>query len=304
MGDIDISFEDFVNRVNSDLIGKFVNIPSRCANFLLRHFDSTLSTKLSQPELYEEFSAKQQLIEELYEEGETSRVVREIMALADRANQYIANNPPWELAKTAGREQEVQAICTMAINLFRTLCVYLKPIVPGLIARSEQYLNAGELKWGDANQPLLGHQLAPFKRLMSRIDLKQIDKIVKASRDSSADDSDSEQSTSQTIELAEFQKVDLRVAQIDSASVVEGADKLLKLELKVGGESRTVFAGIRSAYDPVDLVGRYVVVVANLKPRKMRFGTSEGMVLAAGPGDKDIFLLSPDEGAVAGMEVS
>ena len=192
----------------------------------------------------------------------------------------------------------------MAINLFRTLCVYLKPIVPGLIARSEQYLNSGELTWNDVNQPLLGRQLAPFKRLMSRMDLKQIDKIISASRDASADNFDNEQNTSKTIELADFQKVDLRVAQIENASFVEGADKLLKLDLKLGKESRTVFAGIRSAYDPADLVGRYVVVVANLKPRKMRFGTSEGMVLAAGPGEKEIFLISPDEGAVAGMEVS
>ena len=304
MGDIDISFEDFVSRVNSDLIGKFVNIPSRCANFLNRHFDSMLSTELEQPKLYEEFAAKQQLIEELYEEGESSKVVREVMALADRANQYIANNPPWELAKTPDRENEVQAVCTMAINMFRTLCVYLKPIVPGLVARSEEYLNAGELKWIDVSQPLLGHRVAPFKRLMSRIDLKQIDKIVSASKDTTADDSDLGQSNSQLIDLAEFQKVDLRVAKIENASVVDGADKLLKLELKVGKDSRTVFAGIRSAYEPADLIGRYVVVVANLKPRKMRFGTSEGMVLAAGPGDKDIFLLSPDEGAVAGMEVS
>ncbi|MYC25701.1 MAG: methionine--tRNA ligase [Gammaproteobacteria bacterium] len=304
MADIDVSFEDFVSRVNSDLIGKFVNIPSRCANFLQRHFDSILSTELVLPELYEEFAAKQQLIEDLYEEGETSKVVREVMTLADRANQYIANNPPWELAKTSGREQEVQAVCTMAINLFRTLCVYLKPIIPGLVSRSEQYLNVGELKWIDAKQPLLGHQLTPFKRLMSRIDIKQIDKIINASRDPSTDDSDNKQRNSETIELAEFQKVDLRVAQIENASVVEGADKLLKLELKVGTESRTVFAGIRSAYEPADLIGRFVVVVANLKPRKMRFGISEGMVLAAGPGDKDIFLLSPDEGAVTGMEVS
>ena len=304
MGDIDISFADFVSRVNSDLIGKFVNIPSRCANFLTRHFDSTLSTALAQPTLYEEFSAKKQLIEDLYEEGETGKVIREVMALADRANQYIANNPPWELTKTSDREHELQAVCTMAINLFRTLCVYLKPIVPGLIARSELYLNAGKLKWSDIDEPQLGSQLAPFQRLMSRIDLKQIDKIVNASRDSSSHDHECRRSSSQMIELAEFQKVDLRVALIEKASVVEGADKLLKLDLKVGDKGRTVFAGIRSAYDPADLVGRYVVVVANLKPRKMRFGTSEGMVLAAGPGDKDIFLVSPDEGAVAGMEVS
>lgn len=304
MSDIDISFDDFVSRVNSDLIGKLVNIPSRCANFLKKHFDSTLSTELPTPELFDEFASKRKVFEELYEEGETNRVVREVMSLADRANQYIAQNPPWELAKTPNREHEVQAVCTMAINLFRTLCVYLKPIVPGLVRRSEEYLNAGELHWKDVSQPLLAHQLGPFKRLMSRIDPKQIEKIVKASRDTSTVDSKDETPASEEIELTEFQKVDLRVAQIISASIVDGADKLLKLDLKLGDENRTVFAGIRSAYQPSELTGRHVVVVANLKPRKMRFGTSEGMVLAAGPGGEDIFLLSPDVGAVAGMKVS
>lgn len=304
MSDIDISFEDFVSRVNSDLIGKLVNIPSRCANFLKKNFDSTLSPELPAPELFEEFASKQQVIEELYEEGETGRVVREVMNLADRANQYIAQNPPWELAKTPNREHEVQAVCTMAINLFRTLCVYLKPIVPRLVRRSEEYLNAGELKWNEVTQPLLAHKLGPFKRLMSRIDPKQIEKIIQASKDTSAMDSDTNEDNSETIELADFQKIDLRVAQIINANVVDGADKLLKLDLKVGGENRTVFAGIRSAYEPNELIGRHVVVVANLKPRKMRFGTSEGMVLAAGPGGKDIYLLAPDDGAVAGMEVN
>lgn len=304
MGDIDISFDDFVGRVNSDLIGKLVNIPSRCANFLNKNFDSTLSSELVQPELFEEFAATRQVIEDLYEEGETGKVVREIMSLADRVNQYIASNPPWELAKTSGREQEVQAVCTMAINLFRTLCVYLKPIVPGLVARCEEYLNAGELEWNDVAQPLLSRRLGSFKRLMSRVDPKQIEKIVKASKDTTDSSGESERSVAESIDLAEFQKIDLRVAQITNASVVEGADKLLKLTLKIGDDSRTVFAGIRSAYEPDDLIGRQVVLVANLKPRKMRFGTSEGMVLAAGPGGKDIFLLSPDTGAKTGMEVS
>lgn len=304
MSDIDISFDDFVSRVNSDLIGKLVNIPSRCANFLKKNFDSTLSTELPAPELFEEFASKQQVIEELYEEGETGRVVREVMNLADRANQYIAQNPPWELAKTPNREHEVQAVCTMAINLFRTLCVYLKPIVPRLVRRSEEYLNAGELKWNEVTQPLLAHKLGSFKRLMSRIDPKQIEKIIQASKDTSAMDSETKEDNSETIELTEFQKIDLRVAQIMNANFVDGADKLLKLDLKVGDDNRTVFAGIRSAYEPNELIGRHVVVVANLKPRKMRFGTSEGMVLAAGPGGKDIYLLSPDDGAVAGMEVN
>ena len=304
MRDIDISFDDFINRVNSDLIGKLVNIPSRCANFLNKQFDSTLSAELAVPELFDEFASRQQKIEELYEEGETSKVVREVMNLADRANKYIAHNPPWELSKNSSRKHEVQVVCTMAINLFRTLCVYLKPIVPRLVASSEQYLNAGELQWNDVSKPLLAHRVGPFQRLMSRIDPKQIEKIVNASRDTAGEESITETSAFKTIELADFQKIDLRVAEICNASFVDGADKLLKLDLKLGDENRTVFAGIRSAYQPADLIGRHIVVVANLKPRKMRFGTSEGMVLAAGPGGKDIFLLSPDEGAVAGMEVS
>lgn len=303
MGDIDINFEDFVNRVNSDLIGKFVNIPSRCANFLSKHFDSMLSKELPTTDLFDEFAAKQQHIEALYEEGESGRVVRVVMSLADRANQYIAQNPPWELAKLPNREHEVQVICTTAINLFRTLCVYLKPIIPGLVERIEEYLNAGELKWNDVSRPLLAHRLAPFKRLMSRIDPKQIEQIIKASQDTSTMAREDDNDMAEFIELADFQKIDLRVAEIVNASLVEGADKLLKLNLKVGDENRTVLAGIRSAYAPSELVGRHIVVVANLKPRKMRFGTSEGMVLAAGPGGEEVFLLSPDDGAVSGMEV-
>ena len=301
INDIDFTFADFVARVNSDLVGKLVNIPSRCANFLARGFDSRLSANLSETTLYDEFVQQKSTIRNLYESGDTAQVVREVMALADRANQYIAANAPWELAKQEGREQEVQMVCTVAINLFRVLCVYLKPIVPQLVARSEEFLNSGPLQWDDMDRPLLDHQLAKFKRLMTRVDPKQIEKLIEASKE--APSQEASNTPAQFVDLDEFQKIDLRVARILEASHVEGADKLLRLQLSLGDETRTVFAGIRSAYEPESLVDRYVVVVANLAPRKMRFGTSEGMVLAAGPGGEDIFLLSPDKGAKPGMEV-
>lgn len=305
INDIDFTFSDFVARVNSDLVGKLVNIPSRCANFLARSFNSTLSSQLSEPALFDEFAQRKSKIESLYELGDTAQVVREVMALADKANQYIAANAPWELAKQAGKHNEVQSVCTVAINLFRTLCVYLKPIVPQLVARSEEFLSAGPLTWNDVDKPLLDHQMGRFSRLMSRVDPKQIDKLIDASKETPSHDSkdDGTSARGPWIGIEEFEKIDLRVAKILEASHVDGADKLLRLHLGLGDDTRTVFAGIRSAYDPESLIGRYVVVVANLAPRKMRFGTSEGMVLAAGPGGDDIFLLSPDQGAKPGMEV-
>lgn len=300
INDIDFSFADFVARVNSDLVGKLVNIPSRCANFLARGFDSRLATELSEPALFDEFAQLKSTIERLYELGDTAQVVREVMLLADKANQYIAANAPWELAKQGSKERELQNTCTLAINLFRSLCVYLKPIVPQLVQRSEEFLNSGQLGWNDVDKPLLDHKLGEFKRLMNRVEQKQIDKLIEASKDTSTPETEP---MPDIISIEDFQKIDLRVAKVLDAKLVEGADSLLELKLLVGTEERSVFAGIRSAYKPEDLVGRNVVVVANLKPRKMRFGTSEGMVLAAGPGGSDIFLVSPDKGAQTGMEV-
>lgn len=303
MSDIDISFDDFTARVNSDLVGKLVNIPSRCANFLSKQFNNTLSEELSDPALFEEFANVQATLVGYYEEGEFARVVRECMTLADRVHQYIAQNPPWQLARDTDRASEVQRVCTTAINLFRTLCVYLKPIIPKLVARSEQFLNSGALSWNDARQPLLNHQLNKFNRLMTRIEAHQIEKLTEAAKETTTMNEPTDEASLDYIELSDFTKVDLRVATVLEASYVKGADKLLELKLSVDGIPRTVFAGIRTAYEPASLHGRQVVVVANLKPRKMRFGTSEGMVLAAGPGGKDIFLISPDSGAKEGMEV-
>ena len=300
MADIDINFDDFVTRVNSELVGKLVNIPSRCANFLRKSFNNTLDSKLVDRTLFDEFAGVQLKIQDLYEQGNTRQVVRMVMRLADRVNQYLTEVAPWKLSRTPGKEAEVLQICTLAINLYRTLCVYLKPIVPKLVARSEEFFGGRELQWDDVNQPLLNHRLRDFTPLLQRIEMNQVEAMLNASKQTKS--AANEPSTTM-IDITDFEKIDLRVAAVLEASLVEGADKLLELVLSIDGTKRTVFAGIREAYNPSDLVGRNVVVVANLKPRKMRFGVSEGMVLAAGPGGKDIFIVSPDEGAEEGMTV-
>ncbi len=308
--DIDLNLEDFVQRVNSDLVGKVVNIASRCAGFISKRFGGRLSAELSEPELFQRFADASESIAEHYEKREFSRAVREIMALADKANQYIDEKQPWVVAKEEGREQELQDICSMGINLFRVLMVYLRPILPGTAESAEAFLNVSPLQWQDAGVPLLDHEINKFKALMTRVDPKKIQAMVEASREDmqakpqkSTPTKKKQDTAADTIEFDDFAKVDLRVARILKAEAVEGADKLLRLTLDLGGETRNVFAGIKAAYDPGELEGRLTVMVANLAPRKMRFGVSEGMVLAAGPGGKDIFLLSPDEGAEPGMKV-
>ncbi|HEC07344.1 MAG TPA: methionine--tRNA ligase, partial [Thiolapillus brandeum] len=308
--DIDLNLEDFVQRVNSDLVGKVVNIASRCAGFVSKRFGGRLSAELSEPELFQQFADASESIAEHYEKREFSRAVREIMALADKANQYIDEKQPWVVAKEEGREQELQDICSMGINLFRVLMVYLRPILPGTAESAEAFLNVSPLQWQDAGVPLLDHEINKFKALMTRVDPKKIQAMVEASREDmqakpqkSTPTKKKQDTAADTIEFDDFAKVDLRVARILKAEAVEGADKLLRLTLDLGGETRNVFAGIKAAYDPGELEGRLTVMVANLAPRKMRFGVSEGMVLAAGPGGKDIFLLSPDEGAEPGMKV-
>ena len=303
--DLDLGSEDFVSRVNSDLVGKLVNIASRSEGFLAKHFDNTLASELAEPELWQEFVDEEERIAAWYEEGDTRRVVRRVMELADKCNQYLANKAPWQLIKDENRRDEVQGICSMGINLYRILIAYLKPIVPSLTQRSEEFLNAGDLTWENATQPLLSHRLNKFGRLLNRIELKTFNAMIEAGAQNTAieDDSTSE-SELPHIEIDDFLKVDLRVARIVKAEVVDGADKLLRLLLDVGDHKRTVLSGIRSAYTLDDLVGRSTVVVANLKPRKMKFGVSEGMVLAAGPGGSEIFLLAPDDGAKPGMRVT
>jgi methionyl-tRNA synthetase len=308
--DIDLNLEDFVQRVNADLVGKVVNIASRCAGFISKRFGGKLSAELSEPELFQQFTDASESIAAHYEKREFSRAVREIMALADKANQYIDEKQPWVVAREEGREQELRDICSMGINLFRVLMAYLRPILPGTAESAETFLNIPPLQWRDITTPLLDHEINKFKPLMTRVDPKKVEAMVEASKEDmqakpqkSAPAKAKQDAIADTIEFDDFAKVDLRVARIVKAEAVEGADKLLALTVDLGGETRNIFAGIKAAYKPEELEGRLTVVVANLAPRKMRFGVSEGMVLAAGPGGKDIFLLNPDEGAEPGMKI-
>lgn len=324
--DIDLNLEDFVARVNSDLVGKVVNIASRCAGFINKRFANKLSDALPNNDLYQEFSDASERIAELYENRRYNQAMREIMALADKANQYVDEQKPWVLAKDPEKQAEVQDVCTQGINMFRAIVSYLKPVLPQLAADAESFLNAGELSWTSVAQPLLGQDIATFKALMTRVEPAMVAAMIEDNASTplhastplskQAEDERSlsgvegnltgplaDDPVSPTIEYDDFAKIDLRVAKIIKAEHVKGADKLVQLTLDLGGETRNVFAGIKSAYDPADLEGRLTVMVANLAPRKMRFGVSEGMVLAAGPGGSDLFILTPDSGAAPGMRV-
>ncbi len=312
--DIDLNLDDFIFRINSDLVGKIVNIASRCAGFISKRFDGKLSGQLADPELFARItSGANESLKQLYENREYSKAMRAIMAIADEVNQYIDEHKPWVIAKVEGREQELQAVCTMGLNCYRLLVLYLKPVLPELAKNSEQFLNIAPLVWQDADHALLDHTINTFKPLMTRVEQEKVDAMIADSKDNlqaSADTPPAVQNTLLTetpiapvISIEDFGKIDLRVARILKAEQVEGADKLLQLTLDLGGETRNVFAGIKSAYDPATLEGRLTVMVANLAPRKMRFGVSEGMVLAAGSGKGDIYILSPDNGAEPGMRI-
>ena len=299
--DIDLNLDDFIARLNSDLVGKVVNIASRCAGFIHRHNGGRLGETLHDEELYRSFADAAHEIEADYEQRDYSRALKRIIALADRANRYIDGEKPWILAKDPQQSQRVVDVCTQGINLFRSLMVYLKPVVPGLAERAEEFLNGVPLAWSDAGRPLLNHRLRRFRSLLERVPPKEVQAMVDESRTRP----DTPKPTyKDEIDIEQFARVDMRIARVIEAGYVEGADRLLKLRVDLGGDEREVFAGIRSAYRPEDLVERLVVVVANLKPRKMRFGTSQGMILASGPGGSDIFLLSPDSGAKPGMKVT
>ncbi|MFN3709048.1 MAG: methionine--tRNA ligase [Alishewanella aestuarii] len=320
--DLDLNLEDFTQKVNADLVGKVVNIASRCAGFITKRFDSKLSASLSEPELFADFINAGDSIAQSYEQREFARAIRDIMALADKANQYIDAKAPWVLVKDDSKQQEAHEVCSMGLNLFRVLMHYLKPVLPKMASDSEAFLNT-ELLWANYREPLLNHAINPFKALMQRVDPVKVQAMVDASKENlqptaepvavaKAETAKAEvnvvsgerEPISDTISIDDFAKIDLRVATIIDAKPVEGADKLVQLQLDIGGgETRQVFAGIKAAYTPESLVGRQTVMVANLAPRKMRFGLSEGMVLAAGPGGSDIFLLTPDQGASAGMRV-
>ncbi len=310
--DIDLNLEDFVQRVNSDVVGKVVNIASRCAGFIQRKFDGRLSKNLPAPELYDSFIQARETIAADFEGRNYQSAIRRIMSLADEANRYIDDEKPWQQIKHEDKQEHVHGVCTQGINLFRILITYLAPVLPFTAQKAAAFLGQDVDDWQELDQPMLDVPINTFEPLVTRIDPLKIQAMVNDSRESlkpveagtASEDADGIEDLADEITIDDFLKVDLRIALITAAEAVPEADKLLKLTLDIGGESRTVFAGIKSAYDPATLVGRHTVMVANLKARKMRFGTSEGMVLAAGPGGKELFILEPDEGARPGMRVT
>ncbi len=317
--DIDLNMDDFQARVNSDLVGKVVNIASRCAKFINKDFNNQLAATLHNPELWEKFTAQSNIIAELYEKLEYNHAMREIMALADLANQYIDEQKPWTLRKQADQAENVQAICSMGLNLFKVLITYLKPVLPKLATDVEAFLNIPELTWMDSGTALLNHSINTFKPLMQRIEKDKVMAMLDEAQQEAAIASASQQQTENqknnldnglltnnpikdTIAIDDFTKLDLRIVKIIQAEHVEGADKLLKLQVDIGGETRQIFSGIKKAFQPEDLIGKYTVIVANLAPRKMRFGLSEGMMIFAGS-DGDLWLIEPQDGAQPGMPV-
>ena len=331
--DLDLNLKDFAQRVNSDLVGKVVNIASRCASFITKRFDGMLSATVDNQALADEVMAAGDSIAAHYESRDFGRGMREIMALADKVNEYIAIKEPWQLVKDETKQQEVQDICSLGINMFRTLMIYLKPVLPVLADSTAEFLN-DPLIWEGHKTLLTDHKINKFKALLQRVDMDKVNAMTEASKENLLVKDDDEKPTkakkqakqekvvdnsaalsdplgsdpiSEEIQFDDFAKIDLRIAKIINAEHVEKADKLLKLTLALdsqeNGETRQVFAGIKSAYQPEDLIGKMTVMVANLAPRKMRFGMSEGMVLAAGPGGKDLWILNPDDGAQPGMRV-
>ncbi|PJG83180.1 methionine--tRNA ligase [Caviibacterium pharyngocola] len=316
--DLDLSLEDFVQRVNTDLVNKLVNLASRNAGFIQKRFAGQLADKLEDQGLFDEFIAQSEQIAQFYENREFGKAVREIMALTDKANKYVDDKAPWVIAKDENREAELQQVCSMGIQLFRVLMGYLKPVLPKLAERAEAFLQC-ELTWQNLASPLLGHQIAPFKALFSRLEMKQIDTMIEASKAENAQVNSTPNAVKSAVKTApntdfepfeptigidDFAKLDLRVAKVLKCEAVPESNKLLRFELDLGCETRQVFSGIKAAYDkPEELVGRFVIMVANLAPRKMKFGVSEGMILSAGTGGSDLFLLDVDQGAKAGSRV-
>lgn len=313
--DLDLNLEEFVQKVNADLVGKVVNLASRTARFVKgealppypAHEDGGL---------FAAGVAAGSEIAEAYEALDTGKAMRLIMALADRANEFVESREPWKLKKDADRKQELEAVCAIALNLFRQITIYLAPVLPRFAEESARLLSLeGETRWSDAEKPVEGRVVGKFRHLMERVDPEKVAAMVEASREAAeegeaaaAGSRDDEALAGEPLApectIDDFATVDLRVAEIVEAKAVPKANKLLELTLSLGGdERRTVFAGIKQAYAPESLVGRLTVVVANLAPRKMKFGTSEGMVLAAGPGGADLFILSPDSGARPGQRI-
>ncbi len=313
LDDLDLNFDEFAAKVNSDLVGKVVNLPSRTARFIEQVGLS--ATYPADGGLFAQAAKDGAAIAEFYENCDYSNAMRLIMEIADRANKFVEDRAPWGLKKDPARAGELQDVCTIAVNLFRQLAVYLAPVLPRLAEQTGRLLNRPITAWTDALTPVVGTPISKFEHLLQRVDLKNVEALIEASKEDLAptgsavhvvDGSSALQAEplAGTCTIDDFAKVDLRVARVLAAEGVAESDKLVKLSVTLGGdEKRTVFAGIKTAYDPANLVGRLVVIVANLAPRKMRFGTSEGMVVAAGPGGSEIFLLSPDSGAVPGQRV-
>ena len=325
--DIDLSLDDFVARVNSDLIGKFINIASRAAGFISKRFAGQLAAALPQPAslaspvcyagelesgaaLLAHLQQQADSIAQALEAREYARALREVMGLADKVNAYVDANKPWELAKQEGQEARLHEVCTVLINAFRLLMIYLKPVLPKLAADVEAFLNIAPLSWQDASQLLLGHTIQPYQHLMTRIDPKQIEALIEANKqtvEAAKPTAAAVEPFADTIGIDDFAKLDLRVATVLDCKLVDGSDKLLQFTVDLGSETRNIFSGIRKAYaDPASLIGRKVIVVANLAPRKMRFGVSQGMILCASGVDdgSGLFLLDSDDGAMPGMRVS
>ena len=314
--DLDLNLDDFIAKVNSDLVGKVVNLASRTAKFI-----SEIGLSAAYPDdggLFESAAAAGDQIADAYENCEFNKAMRLIMELADQANPFVENSQPWVLRKDPAKQQELQDVCTIALNLFRQLVVYLSPVLPELTGKANELFGVEISDWNDSQSPITGSQIAKFKHMMQRVDIKDVEAMIDETKDEAAaeetqsaanehQDSDQplkDEPLAEECTIDDFVKVDLRVARIVAAQHVEGADRLLQLTLSLGGdEIRNVFAGIKSAYEPEELIGRLVVCVANLQPRKMRFGVSEGMITAAGPGGSDVFLLAPDSGAQPGQRV-
>jgi methionyl-tRNA synthetase len=306
--DVDFNPDDFLARINSDLVGKYVNIASRCANFINQRFGGVLAAVDAGSGVLNEIQCESDVIRDAYEQRDFGYALRVTMRLADLANRYVADQAPWEIARDATKREQLQTVCSVAINQFRLLTLLLKPVVPQLAARAEKFLGIPPLKWSDSKTVLpAGHRINAYEHLLTRVDAKTLEKLFDAPEGApqTAAKPAPETAAPASIAIDDFSRVELRVARILAAEAVSGSDKLLKLSLDVGELApRTVFSGIRSAYDPATLVGRLTVVVANLAPRKMRFGISEGMVLCASGEGPGLFLLTPDSGAAPGMRIT
>ncbi|MCA9069054.1 MAG: methionine--tRNA ligase subunit beta, partial [Planctomycetaceae bacterium] len=316
LDDIDLNLDEFKTKIDADLVGKVVNLASRSAKFLE---GKTLSETYPDDDgLFAAAAEKSSVIADAYERCDYNSAMREILALADAANRYVEQREPWKLKKDADKQQELQDVCSVTLNLFRQIVVYLAPVLPRLAAQTQELLGQPIAHWDEVQTPLVGTPVAKFQHMMKRVEEKKVAAMIEESKtpdpsEPAASESayqdgpealEKEPMTEENCTFDDFMKVDMRVARVVEANHVEGADKLLQLTLSLGGdERRNVFAGIKSVYNPEDLVGRLVICCANLAPRKMRFGVSEGMVLACGPGGKDIFLLNPDDGAVPGQRV-